>query len=203
MGRRNEHTRDEIQLLALDAAAAIVEADGLSGLSARKVASAIGYTVGSLYNVFDNFDELVLRMNARSLEMLTAKAREAVKSPAPPAEQLRVLARAYVDFAFDNRNIWAAIFDHQLDVQDDEDPWPTWYRDLSGQPMALIAAQLVALTPDESPASIERATQTLFSGVHGACLLAIHKRLALNTRESVLDVADTLIETWLRAYDLK
>jgi len=203
MGRRNEHTRDEIQLLALDAAAAIVEADGLSALSARKVASAIGYTVGSLYNVFHNFDELVMRMNARSLELLTAKATAAITPPAPPADQLRALARAYVDFAFDNRNLWAAIFEHQGDSQNEVDPWPGWYRELSGQPMELIASQLVALTPDESSASIERATQTLFSGVHGACLLAIHKRLQLNTRDSVLDVADTLIDTWLGAHDLR
>ena len=42
----------------------IVAEHGHSGLSARKVASAIGYTVGTLYLVFDNLDDLVLQVRA-------------------------------------------------------------------------------------------------------------------------------------------
>lgn len=63
MGRRNEHTREELREISLRAAEQLVTAHGLDGLSARKVASAIGYTVGSLYMVFRNLDDLILQMN--------------------------------------------------------------------------------------------------------------------------------------------
>ena len=44
MARRSDHTRDELRRMALDAARAIVEEDGLRGLSTRRLAKAIGYT---------------------------------------------------------------------------------------------------------------------------------------------------------------
>ena len=49
MGRRNQHSREEQRTMALDAAEALVAAEGLAGFSMRKVAQAMGYTVGNLY----------------------------------------------------------------------------------------------------------------------------------------------------------
>ena len=69
MGRRNEHTRDELREIGLRAAEELVAAHGLAGLSARKVAARIGYTVGSLYMVFRNLDDLIAQMNERTLEI--------------------------------------------------------------------------------------------------------------------------------------
>ncbi len=46
MGRRSEHSRDEIREMAVNAAAEIVEKEGFQALTARKVAGSIGYTVG-------------------------------------------------------------------------------------------------------------------------------------------------------------
>ena len=68
MGRRSDHSRDEIRNMAIDASAKIVETEGFKSLTARKVASKIGYTVGTLYHVFRNFDDLVIHMNARTID---------------------------------------------------------------------------------------------------------------------------------------
>ena len=57
MGRRSAHSRDEIRDMAISAASKIVEKQGFQSLTARKVASEIGYTVGTLYHVFRNFDD--------------------------------------------------------------------------------------------------------------------------------------------------
>ena len=56
MGRRSDHSREEIQAMAIAAAAKLVETEGFQSLTARKVAKAIGYTVGTLYHVFRNFE---------------------------------------------------------------------------------------------------------------------------------------------------
>ena len=66
MGRRSDHSREEIRQMALQAAESIVTEGGYKALSARKVASEIGYTVGTLYLVFENLDELVLYVNGRT-----------------------------------------------------------------------------------------------------------------------------------------
>ena len=70
MGRRSEHSRDQIAGMALEAASRLVQAHGLSGLSARRIAAEIGYTPGTLYLVFRNLDELILHLNGTTLDAL-------------------------------------------------------------------------------------------------------------------------------------
>ena len=63
MARRSDHTRAELKDLALEAARSIVREKGVSALSTRKLADRIGYTSGTIYQVFQNRDDLVEQMN--------------------------------------------------------------------------------------------------------------------------------------------
>lgn len=67
MARRPDHSRDELYALAMNAARGIVERDGIRGLTARNIATAIGYSPGTLYNLFDNLDDLALQINGATL----------------------------------------------------------------------------------------------------------------------------------------
>ena len=70
MGRRSDHSRDELYTMALAAARKIAEKEGLRGLTARRIAREIGYTVGTLYNLFDNLDGLIVHLNGTTLDTL-------------------------------------------------------------------------------------------------------------------------------------
>lgn len=70
MGRRGEHSKDELTAMALDAAVALLEEEGPKRLTTRAVAGRIGYTVGSLYFVFRNREDLILQVNERTLDEL-------------------------------------------------------------------------------------------------------------------------------------
>lgn len=59
-------TRDEV----LDAAVAIVDAEGLGALSMRRLADATGVAPMTIYGVVDNKDELVARLGAHVLREL-------------------------------------------------------------------------------------------------------------------------------------
>ena len=54
MARRSDHSREELYDLALESARVIAEIEGLRGLAARRIARDIGYTVGTIYNLFDH-----------------------------------------------------------------------------------------------------------------------------------------------------
>ena len=58
--------------MILDAAKSIVEEGGATELSAREIARRIGYAAGTLYNVFDNLDDILLRVEAELFEQLDA-----------------------------------------------------------------------------------------------------------------------------------
>lgn len=51
MARRSEHSQAEIRKMVLEAAEEIVQEDGYPALKVRKMATDIGYTVGSIYRV--------------------------------------------------------------------------------------------------------------------------------------------------------
>ena len=57
MARRSDHSREELYELALEKAGEIAEKEGLRGLTARGVAREIGYTIGTLYNIFEDLDD--------------------------------------------------------------------------------------------------------------------------------------------------
>ena len=94
MARRSEHSKEQIRDMALEAAETIVATDGLAGLSARKIAKQIGYTVGTLYLVFRNLDDLVLHVNARTLDAMFVKMQESLQKCRTPRTCVVAMGRA-------------------------------------------------------------------------------------------------------------
>ena len=70
LARCYDHSREQLREMALAAAREIVALDGLCGLTTRKVAARIGYTVGTIYNLFDDLDHLIVQMNGQTLDEL-------------------------------------------------------------------------------------------------------------------------------------
>ena len=89
MGRRSIHSPEELRELIIHATTEIVEQDGLEGLSAREIAKRIGYSPGTLYNVFENLDDILLTIEARLLDRLADGWRN--RRSGPPQERLRRL----------------------------------------------------------------------------------------------------------------
>ena len=58
--------------MALTAAETLVTREGLAGFSMRKVALAMGYTVGNLYLLFGNQDDLLAEVSMRTADALTS-----------------------------------------------------------------------------------------------------------------------------------
>src|SRR3954452_18843851 len=114
MGRRNEHSRDELKDLALRAAAEIVGESGAPALSMREVARRIGYTVGALYIVFENLDDLVVHANERTVIELRASLERICGRAHQPAQNLRLLGASYLGFALLHTALWRLVFEHRL-----------------------------------------------------------------------------------------
>ena len=91
MARRSDHSREELREMTLTAAENIVVEQGYEGLSARKVATAIGYTVGTLYLVFENLDDLILHINARTLDRLHARMTKSQANSGDASDYLLLL----------------------------------------------------------------------------------------------------------------
>lgn len=197
MGRRNEHTREELREIALQAAEALVIEQGLAGLSARKVVNRIGYTVGSLYMVFRNIDDLIIQLNERTLDALQAQLATAIAHQPPPTVAIRALAQAYIRFALTETHRWLAIYQHRL--PEGESP-PDSFTEKVSQMFELVQQQLARLSPRRSPEDIALAARALWSGIHGVCILGFDRKLEVAGGRPVQDVADSLLEQYLAGF---
>ena len=177
MGRRNEHTREELREISLRAAEQLVAAHGLSGLSARKIASAIGYTVGSLYMVFRNLDDLILQMNERTLDQLYARLADAVThAEQPSVGSIRALAQAYLGFALAETNRWLALYEHRMaEAQTAPDSFSEKVArmfELVQHHLALLSPQRPPQWPAPVPHDYREVSSFLTSTAHGSVISA-------------------------------
>ena len=191
MARRSDHTREELKELAIQAALALIEADGIGEFSARQVAARIGYTVGTLYNIFDSYDELLLHVNARTLdgwyEFLQLRLARSKSDP------LRVLARGYIDYARTNYNRWIALFEYRRTAAA---TFPDWYEQKLKRLFALVEETILPQAAQDHRKA-KRAAQVLWAGIHGICVLSLSGRLELAGSDSPEAIAFSLIDNYL------
>jgi AcrR family transcriptional regulator len=194
MGRRGEHSKEEIAQMALDAAIALLEEEGPDRLTTRAVAQRIGYTAGSLYFVFRNRDDLVLRVNERTLDELRADLEQAFADTEAPAARLHALGRCYLQFAERHPTRWRLVFEHDVA---DPDQVPEAMRRKIDAFFRLIAAELSRRFPGLRADPIRRAAQSLWGGVHGIALLSITGKLSAGGERPAAALVEDLIATYL------
>ena len=198
MGRRGDHSKDEIAQMALDAAVALLEEEGPDRLTTRAVAQRIGYTAGSLYFVFRNRDDLVLRVNERTLDELRADLEQALADTDDAEARLHALGRCYLDFAERHPTRWRLVFEHDVA---DPDQVPEGMRRKIDAFFRLIAAELGRRSPTLGADPIRRAAQSLWGGVHGIAILSITGKLRAGGEQPAAVLVEDLIATYLRGLD--
>ena len=197
MTRKAARNRDEIRLKVLDAAEAIVAAEGHAGLSARKVASAAGCAVGTIYPLFENRNDLVRQINGRTMDRLYdhLRARYPENPREAPEKALIALAHAYIAYAQAETPRWNMLFEYAVAKGD---VVPEWYRNRRARVFALVEAALRAFTPDET--RVAHASIVLLASVYGICTLCIRQREAFSGKQSPEEMANMLVENFLHGF---
>ena len=195
MARRSDHTRDELRTLALEAAREVAESEGWRGLTARKVATRIGYSVGTLYNVFQDLDDMIIAVNGETLDALFAHLQAAMagQTAAEPEEALRILGDAYIAFIDRHPNLWDILFEHRLPPGRG---LPPWYDGKLAKLLGLLEKAIAPLFSDSERAERGRAARVLWCAMHGICSLARSGKLGIVSPDSVEAMARQLITNY-------
>src|SRR5262245_18758066 len=165
MGRRSTHTPQQLRELILDAAQEIIEAQGLAGLSAREIARRIGYSPGTIYNMFANLDDVVLNVEARVLDALDKRLSDIQEEEgATDAGRLIRIAHAYLAFTQEKPRLWNLLFEHHMPAGTD---LPAWYQQKLEGLMGQVERALAPHFPPGREADCQRASRVLWAGVHG------------------------------------
>ncbi|WP_342608308.1 TetR-like C-terminal domain-containing protein [Vibrio tritonius] len=169
MARRNDHTREELISLTLEAVNNFLEDHSYHDLSLRKIAGMIGYVPSTLVNVFGNYNLLLLHVVANTLDELSTQAQDVVSQCKDPEQALYQLAYCYHDFAQANPFRWQLIFEHNMNG----DTLPDWQSDRIDNMTGMLEGLLKVIAPQRSNYEILQASRVLWSGVHGITLLSV------------------------------
>ena len=170
--------RRQLRDALIAAAERTVAREGLPGMKARDLAHEAGCAVGAIYNVFEDLDDLIFAVNARTLDELEQTLTVAgAESADPHADAIRTLVHlglAYTDYAAAHRPRWRALFDHRLPQGR---AVPAWYTANLHRLFDYIEAPLRKLAPALPSDQRALLARSLFSAVHGIVVIGLEEKL--------------------------
>lgn len=197
MARRSEHSRPELENLMLEQAHRIVGESGFEGLTARKLAESVGYTPGTIYNVFHSMDDLYLRLNGHTLDILYGVLNgPACNDPRQPSvANIKAMAAEYKEFCNQYKPYWLMLFTHRLPEGQAAPLWFTEKIERLFEPLERLLQDFYG--PGEEQQH-KMAARVLWSSVHGLCFLALTGKFRLVGDDTTINaMMDYLIENFV------
>jgi len=193
MARRNDHSRDKIKEMAIDAGIKAIEEEGFHDFSIRKVAKGIGYSVGTLYNVFKNYNDLLFYINANTLDNITELVRCNLTDEMSDLVALKSIGDCYLDYAVNNHNRWIALVEYK---RPDKNEIPDWYQSKVDDSFAISIKYILPFVNNDTEEAVT-VSRILWGSVHGICILGLTGRIGNLSHEQIKSKVDNLIENYL------
>lgn len=119
---RRDRERAETRRVILDAATRLFAEVGAERASMRQIAAAAGYTATTIYNYFEDKDDLLFQVVLDGFSTFGDRLKEAADGEGDPAERYVELGLAYVGFAIDFPYHYKLMFIDQPELLDREPP---------------------------------------------------------------------------------
>lgn len=197
MARRKDHTPEELKALVLQQVLDFLQHEPADKLSLRQLAKMVGYSPGTLINLFGSYAHLILAANAQTLDEIYKRLEQAIGQSEQPEAQLYLLAVAYLEFARNHHYQWIILFEHHLD---EEDEVPDWQLNRINGLFGIINDCLKRLNPNSHETDRNKATRVIWAAVHGICLLAVDNKLFAPDDVTGENMIESLLTNYLSAW---
>jgi AcrR family transcriptional regulator len=169
MGRRSDHTREELHAMIVREGHRQVSEVGFARFSAREVAKRIGYSIGTIYNVMGSLDALMLAINGQTLDLWRAALEQRLEGQSE--NRLAQAIAAYFDFATHHRHAWTALYDFRL--PENEVPPPEYTARVTAI-TDVVVREVAAALPPARQGDAQALARSLLATVHGHCFFALN-----------------------------
>jgi AcrR family transcriptional regulator len=193
---RREREREQIRSRILDAARELFDAEGYEHVTMRRIAEAIEYSPTTIYNHFEDKDDLVRALCDEDFSRLLDVFREE-EPPADPVEWIRRLARAYARFGLELPNHYRFMF---MTPHKKEDHGPLAPGNQSFEMLRMAVARAIE-GGQFRPGDVNTVSQVLWSSLHGVVALLITlPRDLWPVAPAAGDLVDQTIENGIRGF---
>ncbi|WP_205909041.1 TetR/AcrR family transcriptional regulator [Neorhizobium lilium] len=166
---------------------------GLTRFSAREVAKRIGYSIGTLYNVFGSYDHFLSAVNTRTFEQWAYEVRNALSDC--KGDRIQCLVENYFSFARRNRNLWRAIYEHHVP---DDFVMPDEQYIQRGKLTEAVVQEVANALPPEKTDMAPRLARSLIATVHGHCTFDLSGSFSLMGLDGAVEMALERVQESLR-----
>ena len=191
--QRHQGLREEL----LAVARAAIESHGLEQLRIRDLATSAGCSLGAIYNVFTDLDDLILAVNGTTLSAIDREMGAIQETD--PLVQCLALAAAYLGYAMQNRRLWEALSSYRLPQ---DKTAPGWFLALQDAAFSHIEAPLARLCPAMPIVDRHLLGRSIFAAVHGMVALGIDQRLAPTALPVLQEQIALLVRAMIRGLSL-
>jgi AcrR family transcriptional regulator len=180
-----DHDVADFRQRLLDAAMARFAAEGVGGISLRRLAGDLGVSPTTPYRYFQDKDEILAALRARAFDRFAASLERAYdKSEGQdPLLRAQAVSRAYIEFALSDPGAYRLMFDT---VQGDEQRYPDLARagerakrTMTRHVHAMIAAGIV-------DGDAELIGHVFWSALHGLLMLRLAGKIDERAFERIL-----------------
>lgn len=193
MARRSDHTRSELKDLVVKTATEIISSEGLKALTTRNIASAIGYSPGSIYNVVDDLDALIAIVNENTMRQLNVGLTEIVMTGDVLNDAKQVL-NTYLNFRNDYPGLWKANLAHAV-RQDFVQPASYV---VETEVSFAVAARAIGPAFQGNDEKVQLAVRVLWAALQGIFSISDTATVFHTGRDGIREMAENLVETYLR-----
>ena len=185
----NEHARTyhhgDLRNTLREAARAILEEEGLAGLSLRAVARRAGVSHAAPYRHYPNHEALLVELSIEGFDELRREIAAAASAPAQEDERIAAIGAAYMRFAARRPALVRLMFGPQLPNRDS---------------FTELAAAADAIGVEIGTALGDTALGlAVWAAVHGLAMLILENVIDLGQRRSGLDVLPSRAAILLRS----
>jgi AcrR family transcriptional regulator len=193
MARRSDHTKDELKGLILKTSIDIVKNEGFKKLTARRLAKDIGYTPGTIYNVYESMDGLYFAIKACTLKKLL-EAINITSTKSKITDNMKDMAKSYMNFAHTNRELWLMVFSQS---SSHDETTPDYYKELVTEQFAPLEKMLEPLIQNNQSKDKAKAARALWATVHGICLMKETNKLSLLNNSDAFQIIEYMIDKFV------
>lgn len=188
--RLKDDTRCNILSVSMD----IVNEEGWSALSMRKIADRIEYTAPIIYEYFSNKDAILQELTRTGYRKLAVQMKEAMEKFTDPAEQLEAMWLAYWNFAFAEKELYKVMYGVEMNCCAFENACP----DLQA-PSNMLWDKIKEIVPAEKQTEeyIDTKYYTFWSVVHGLISINLTRQITSEeiNRQVLKDTIGSIIHS--------
>lgn len=174
LSQKSNYHHGNVREELLNAGLVHLENNDAESLSFREMARQIGVSANAVYRHFESKDSFLVALAAKGFQRLQEEQSQTLQYASSQPEALKLFGLAYINFAKNNRNLFALMFNP--DLQKNEAIELKEAVDSTYTQLQRLTASILGLSEDD--AQVEVLAMLSCSLVHGLSHLLLEGRLA-------------------------